>query len=81
MQLVASSDTFLATESAQEDDIDQAFQRLRKLEPSTNLMQQIWARIDQLPTSQRYSRTHLQDDAEQETAENEISLQVSEASS
>lgn len=57
MQFRTSDISSLAADTFPEDDIDQLFQKLQPLAPPKDIVQQILARVKQLPATQRYQPT------------------------
>ena len=64
MQFVLSDLIALSSNDLPEDDVDRLFKNLQKHEPPVNIVQQILARIRQLPAGQQYQPAPLPSEAD-----------------
>ncbi len=64
MKFMLAGISQLVLELIPEDEIDVLFGKLRKIEPSSDLVKQILARVRQLPASLRYPQTPAHSDEE-----------------
>jgi hypothetical protein len=62
MQFLSSDIIVVSSASLPEDDVDRLFKKLEQREPPVDIVKQILARVKQLPASQRYQSSPLQED-------------------